>query len=141
MSSERADDEADPLGPARPLLIAALELGTRAGATGDHSGSHSLCACAVRLARKVRGLGEIADFCLERALDEAEAEIVPIVQMNTMLAGMRSLVDDEIADEAAPTIHWRPPRGLLRWQFRSGRPHTTPATDKVASTFMRVQRG
>ncbi len=82
MASAEDDEDAapDPLGPARPLLEAAVRLGARAAGAGDHAGSYALFACAVRLARKVRGLGEVADFRLERALDEADNESEPAAQ-------------------------------------------------------------
>lgn len=91
-SSDR--DETDPLGPARSLLTAALRLGTRAAAAGDHPGCHALYACAARLARKVRGLSEVADFRLERALDEAEGEADPAAQAETMRHGFESLLGE-----------------------------------------------
>lgn len=63
-----ADEETNPLGPALPLLVAAMDLGGRAASAGDNAGAYNLFGCAARLARKVRGLGEVADFRLERAL-------------------------------------------------------------------------
>jgi hypothetical protein len=71
------DDESYPLGPAVPLVQAAVELGGRAAAAGDSAGAYDLYACAARLARRVRGLSEVADFRLERALDEAESPSDP----------------------------------------------------------------
>jgi len=103
MSSDDPDEDTDPLGPARPLLAAAVELGARAAATGDHAGCYALCACAARLARKVRGLGEVADFRLERALDDADGEADSFAQANTLRAGLESVLgDEEAVDEPMP---------------------------------------
>src|SRR5258708_4864474 len=103
MLPDDPDDDNDPLGPARPLLSAAVQLGDRAAAAGDHAGCYALYACAARLARKVRGLGEVADFRLERALDEAEVEADPVAQADTLRAGLESLLgDDEADDEPVP---------------------------------------
>jgi hypothetical protein len=100
---EPEDTTADPLGPARPLLATALRLGGRAATAGDHAGSFALYACAARLARKVRGLGEVADFRLERALDEAENDSDPVVQAETLREGLESLLgDDDPAADAEP---------------------------------------
>lgn len=85
-----ADEGPDPLGPTRPLLAAALRLGLRAARAGDRDGSGALLACAVRLARKVRGLGEVADFRLERALDDAESEGAP----DALVEALEALVGD-----------------------------------------------
>jgi hypothetical protein len=95
MPSDDDTDGPDPLGPARPILSTALRLGSRAAGTGDHAGAYSLLACAARLARKVRGLGEVADFRLERALDAAEEETEPAAQMEELQAGLESLLGDE----------------------------------------------
>src|SRR5262245_22693411 len=53
------DDTPDSLGPARTLLVTALQLGTKAADAGDPAGSYQLLSCAARLARKVKGLGEV----------------------------------------------------------------------------------
>ncbi|VTR98187.1 HtrA protease/chaperone protein OS=Myxococcus stipitatus (strain DSM 14675 / JCM 12634 / Mx s8) GN=MYSTI_02778 PE=4 SV=1 [Gemmata massiliana] len=99
------DDEApDPLGPARPLLVAANRLAARAAGTGDFAGSYALLACAVRLTRRVRGLSEVADFRLERATDEAENESAPEAQNEALRDAIEALLGDaESPDEALPT--------------------------------------
>ncbi len=99
------DDEApDPLGPARPLLVAASRLAARAAGTGDFAGSYALLACAVRLTRRVRGLSEVADFRLERATDEAENESAPEAQNEALRDAIEALLGDaESPDEALPT--------------------------------------
>jgi|GEM_PF-2383801 len=68
------EDNTNPLGPAIALALAAVDLGDRANAAGDSSGARDLFACAARLVRKVRGLSEVADFRLERALEDSEEE-------------------------------------------------------------------
>jgi len=90
-----SDDEDDPLGPARLLLVTALRLGTKAAGAEDHSGCYELLACAARLARKVKGLGEVADFRLERALDDAENAGEPEDQAEEMQAAIEGLLGDE----------------------------------------------
>jgi hypothetical protein len=122
VSSEHADDATNPLGPARPLVLAALMLGTRAAATGDHAGSYSLYACAARLARQVRGISEAADFRLERSLDEAGAEADPTVQANMMLAGLRALIDDETADRTVPNDPLAAAQRFIRMAIAIGAP-------------------
>ncbi len=92
-----SDDESSPLGPAVRLVRAAVELGRRADDAGDAAGAYDLLACAARLVRKVRGLSEVADFRLERALDDAEEEANPAV----LREAFESLLpddDDEPAD-------------------------------------------
>lgn len=101
MASADNDDTPDPLGPARPVLEAALRLGARAAGAGDHAGSYTLLACAARLARKVRGLGEVADFRLERALDEAENEGEPAAQSEALSDALDTLLSDADPDDAA----------------------------------------
>ncbi len=88
-----AGDEPDLLGPALPFLLAAVELGDRAAA-GDPAGAHDLYACAARLARRVRGLSEVADFRLERALDEAEARSDPADRAAVLREAFDSLLPD-----------------------------------------------
>lgn len=123
MASFDDDDSPDPLGPARPLLAAALRLGARAAGAGDHAGSYALFACAVRLARKVRGLGEVADFRLERALDEAENETAPGAQSETLRDAMESLLgDDEPADEPAPAEPLAAAQALIGQAISIGAP-------------------
>ena len=85
---EAGDDGPDALGPAGPLLATALRLGERAAATGDAAGCYALYACAARLARKVRGLGEVADFRLDRALDEAAGESDPAARAAVLRRGI-----------------------------------------------------
>ncbi len=90
-----ANDESTPLGPAVPLVLAAVELGGRAAAAGDPVGAHDLFACAVRLVRKVRGLSEVADFRLERALDEAESRSEPAERAAVLRDAFDSLLPDD----------------------------------------------
>lgn len=87
------DDESDSLGHALPLLLAAVELGGRA-AEADPAGACDLYACAARLARRVRGLGEVADFRLERALDESESRTDPDARADALRDGIDSLLPD-----------------------------------------------
>ena len=101
-SDEPDEDENDPLGPARPLLVTAVRLANRAASTGDVLGHYLLSACAARLARKVRGLGEVADFRLERALDEAENETDPAAQADAIRDGLESLLGDIEPEPEAP---------------------------------------
>lgn len=94
------DNELDPLGPARPLLATALRLGEKAADSGDPTGCYELLACAARLARKVKGLGEVADFRLERALDDAENAGEPAeqaVELQDALGVLLGDEDDEVA--------------------------------------------
>jgi hypothetical protein len=105
-----ARDESHPLGPALPLLLAAVELGGRAAAA-DPAGAHDLYACVARLARKVRGLGEVADFRLERALDESEAQSEPAARAAVLRRAFDSLLPDREpapvpADDLAATKHF-----------------------------------
>lgn len=98
------DDDDDPLGPARLLLVTALRLANKAAAADDHKGCYELLACAARLARKVKGLGEVADFRLERALDEAENAGDPEEQAQEIQSAFEGLLgddDDEPAEEPA----------------------------------------
>jgi hypothetical protein len=97
------DDDPDPLGPARPLLVTALRLGGKAADAGDPQGAYDLLACAARLARKVKGLGEVADFRLERALDDAENEADPAAQADELRDALEGLVGDE-DDEEEPAV-------------------------------------
>ncbi|HVL11122.1 MAG TPA: hypothetical protein VM529_01065 [Gemmata sp.] len=96
------DDTPDPLGPARPLMAAAMRLGARAADAGDPAGCYGILACAARLARKVKGLGEVADFRLERALDDAENAGDPAEQAEELQAALDGLLGDE--DEEAPAV-------------------------------------
>jgi hypothetical protein len=101
MSADESDAP-DPLGPARPMLTAALRLSDRAAGTGDAAGAAGLLACAVKLARKVRGLSEVADFRLERALEAAEAEPDSVAQAEELRAGLEALVGDESEPDPVP---------------------------------------
>ncbi len=96
-----SDDADDPLGPARLLLVTALRLGTKAAGTDDANGCYEVLACAARLARKVKGIGEIADFRLERALDDAENAGEPEEQAEELQAAIEGLLGDEDDEEAA----------------------------------------
>jgi hypothetical protein len=87
-------DDLDPVGPARPLLVAAVRLADRVSAGGDPGGAADVLACAARLTRKVRGLGEVADFRLDRALDEAENETAPKGRLAALRDGIESLLGD-----------------------------------------------
>jgi hypothetical protein len=100
MPADDDTDGPDVLGPARPLLSTALRLGERATGTGDPAGAYALLACAARLARKVRGLSEVADFRLERALESAEGETEPEAQLEELQSGLESLIGEEV--EAPP---------------------------------------
>lgn len=98
------DDDDDPLGPARLLLVTAVRLANKAAAADDTKGCYELLACAARLARKVKGLGEVADFRLERALDDAENAGDPEEQAQELQSAFEGLLgddDDEPADEPA----------------------------------------
>jgi hypothetical protein len=95
-------DETNPLGPALPLVLAAVDLGGRAAAAGDPAGAHDLYACAARLARKVRGLGEVADFRLERALDESESRSDPAAGADALRQAFESLLPDEAPADPLP---------------------------------------
>lgn len=96
-------DDLDPVGPARPLLVAAVRLADRITDAGDPDGAADVLACAARLTRKVRGLGEVADFRLDRALDEAENEATPKDRFGTLREGIESLLGDVEDGEALPT--------------------------------------
>ncbi len=99
-----SDDDLDLLGPARPLLTAALRLGIQADIAGDALGCYQLLACAARLTRKVKGLNEIADFQLERALEEAENTAEPSEQVAELQTAIESLLgDDEVEEPAVRT--------------------------------------
>ena len=87
------DEGSSSLGHALPLLSAALELGGRA-AERDPAGAYDLYACAARLARRVRGLGEVADFRLERALDESESRPDAAARADALRDGIDSLLPD-----------------------------------------------
>jgi hypothetical protein len=103
MADDSSDDQGGPLGPAQPLLATALRLGDRANDAGDPDGAAALLACAGRLARKVRGLSEVADFRLERALDEAENEPDPAAQLDALRGGFEALFEDDAGEpEAIP---------------------------------------
>ena len=94
-----SDDEYTPLGPALHLVVAAVELGERANAAGDPAGAYELYTCAARLVRKVQGVSEVADFRLERALDESESPSDPGARANVLREAFDSLLPD--GDSAA----------------------------------------
>jgi hypothetical protein len=96
------DHEPDHLGPAKELLFTALALGKKALASGDAEGCYELCACAGRLARKLKGVSEIADFRLEQCLDHAGAETEPMTQANVMISAFGDLTDGE--ESAGPAV-------------------------------------
>lgn len=98
MSEE--EDEPDFLGPARELLVTALQLGTKANESGDSLGCYELCACAARLARKIKGLSEVADFRLEQCLDRSSQENEPSDQADLMCEAFESLLDSEDEEES-----------------------------------------
>ena len=122
MASEDDTDGPDPLGPARPILAAALQLGGRAAGAGDHAGAYGLFACAAKLARKVRGLGEVADFQLERALEAAESEGEPAGQAQELWAGLEALVGDESEPEALPGVPLAAAQALVARAISIGAP-------------------
>ncbi|MBX9626847.1 MAG: hypothetical protein K2X82_23810 [Gemmataceae bacterium] len=95
-------DDLDPVGPARPLLVAAVRLADRVADGGDPEGAADVLACAARLTRKVRGLGEVADFRLDRALDEAENETTPKARLGALREGIESLMGDVEGGEELP---------------------------------------
>jgi hypothetical protein len=97
------DDEPDLLGPARELLVTALRLGKKANDSGDSLGCFELCACAVRLARKIKGLSEVADFRLEQSLDRASDETEPTTQAEVMCEAIEALLEGE-DEEKADTV-------------------------------------
>jgi hypothetical protein len=99
-----SEDDNDPLGPARLLLVTALRLGTKAAGTDDATGCYELLACAARLARKVKGIGEVADFRLERALDDAENAGTPEEQAEELESAIVGLLGDEDEDEEPATL-------------------------------------
>jgi hypothetical protein len=94
------DDEPDLLGPARELLVTALRLGRKAKDAGDPLGCFELCACSVRLARKIKGLSEVADFRLEQSLDRADEETEPATQAEVMCSSIDSLIEEKAEEEA-----------------------------------------
>jgi hypothetical protein len=98
-----SEDNGDSLGPARPLLVTAIRLGTRVADAGDSVGCYGLLACAARLARKVKGLGEVADFRLERALDDAEHAGNAEEQVEELQSVLDGLVSED-EEEAGPAI-------------------------------------
>ena len=103
MSSDA--DESNLLGPALPLLFAATDLGGRAADAGDPEGAYGLYACAARLARRVRGLAEVADFRLERALSQAEEEGDPDAQAAALRDAFDSLLPEvELANAPADPL-------------------------------------
>jgi hypothetical protein len=116
------NDEPDQLGPARPLLTVALRLGNRAAGAGDRPGAYGLLACAAKLARKVRGLSEVADFRLERALDEAENAGEPDAQVEELRAGLEALLGDEPEPEPLPDAPLAASQALIGQAISIGAP-------------------
>lgn len=99
-----SEDEPDLLGPARELLSTALQLGKRAAESGDAPGCFELCSCAARLARRIKGLSEIADFRLEQSLDRAGVESEPKLQAEIIRSAIEDLVepDEEEEEDSLP---------------------------------------
>lgn len=122
MGSEEDNDGPDPLGPARPLLVAALRLGDRAAGAGDRAGAYGVFACAAKLARKVRGLSEVADFRLERALEEAENEGEPDAQADELRAGLEALLGDEPEADPLPDAPLAAAQALIGRAISIGAP-------------------
>jgi hypothetical protein len=87
-------------------LATALRLGTKAEKAGDSAGCHSLCACAVRLSRRVKGLSEVADFRLEQILEKAESEDEPARQSAAIREGLEALLADDA--ESTPPVSDEP---------------------------------
>lgn len=121
MASEDSDGP-DPLGPARPLVATALRLAARAAGAGDPGGGYTLLACAARLARKVRGLSEVADFRLERALDDADNESDPDAQYETLRDPLDALAGDAEGEEEAPAEPLAQAQALIARAISIGAP-------------------
>lgn len=119
---EEESDGPDPLGPARSLLAAALRLGDRAATAGDSAGAYGLFACAAKLARKVRGLSEVADFRLEQALEAAEGEDEPDAQVEELRAGLEALLEDESDPEPLPEAPLAAAQALIGQAISIGAP-------------------
>jgi hypothetical protein len=122
MASDEEGDGPDPLGPARPILSVALRLGDRAADSGDHSGAYALFACAAKLARKVRGLSEVADFRLERALETAENEGESDAQAEELRAGLEALLGDEPEPDPLPDAPLAAAQSLIGQAISIGAP-------------------
>ncbi len=90
------NDGSSPLGSALPCLLAAVELGTRATDAGHPDGACALYTCAARLARRMTGLGEVVDFRLDRALNEAESLADPSVRAAALRDAFESLLPDVV---------------------------------------------
>ena len=116
------NDGPDPLGPARPILSVALRLGDRAAGAGDHAGAYGLFACAAKLARKVRGLSEVADFRLERAIEEAENAGESDAQAEELRAGLEALLEDEPDPEPLPDVPLAAAQSLIGQAISIGAP-------------------
>lgn len=105
-----ADNDSSPLGPAVPLVLAAVELGKRATDAGDPGGAHDLYACAARLVRKVRGLSEVADFRIDRALEESAEQTDPGARAAVFHQAFDSLLPDgapvPVPDDPLAATHW-----------------------------------
>ena len=90
-----SSDPSTPLGPATPLVMAAIALGGRANDAGDPAGAHDLYACAARLVRRVRGVSEVADFRLEQAIEEAESRADDAESAHVLYDAFESLLPDD----------------------------------------------
>lgn len=121
MASDDSDGP-DPLGPARPLVATALRLADRAAGAGDPAGGYALLACAARLARKVRGLSEVADFRLERALDDADNEAEPDAQYETLREALDALTGDVDPEEEPPAEPLAAAQALIARAISIGAP-------------------
>ncbi|MBN9120427.1 MAG: hypothetical protein J0I06_14935 [Planctomycetes bacterium] len=122
MASDEESDGPDPLGPARPILFTALSLGDRAAGAGDRAGAYALFACAARLARKVRGLSEVADFRLERALEEAENADEPEARAEELRAGLEALVGEDADPDPLPDAPLAAAQALIGRAISIGAP-------------------
>jgi hypothetical protein len=96
------NNDKNPLGPTVPLIRAAVDLGNRAADAGDAAGARDLCVCAARLARKVRGVTELADFRLERALDESSSSADQAAGASVLLKAFASLLPDDATADPLP---------------------------------------
>lgn len=102
MSAEDETDEPDPLGPAGAVIALALHLGDFAADTGDYAGAYALMACAAKLARKVRGVSEVADFRIERALEDAENEGESMAQYEELSDALGGLIPEDPVPDSLP---------------------------------------
>ncbi|MBA4189864.1 MAG: hypothetical protein C0467_17920 [Planctomycetaceae bacterium] len=91
---------------ARPASSLSLRIASRTKlpAQTTHVAVYELLACAARLARKVKGIGEVADFRLERALDEAENAGSPEEQAEELQTAIEGLLGEEDEPENEPAV-------------------------------------